>query len=84
MEEYDTVFFFPFTGEQTREAKDDKKQQFSYILGVPYRPILPFLCSNNFFLSKKVMQIYFAAKMCSVVVIFDSFSRFFSDNLFNF
>ena len=25
MEEYDTVFFFPFTGEQTREAKDDKK-----------------------------------------------------------
>ena len=52
MEEYDTVFFFPFTGEQTREAKDDKKQQFSYILGVPYRPILPFLCSNKLFVKE--------------------------------
>ena len=27
-------------------------QQFSYILGVPYRPILPFLCSNNFFVKE--------------------------------
>ena len=33
-----------------------------------------FSLQQQFFLSKNVMQIYFAAKMCSVVIIFDSFS----------